>query len=163
MTTRLELDSESSLEPAQVVAALTDFSEERPDRWPGISREYYKVYSVGETTADVREGTKQGPINVWARERYDWSTPGVVSWTVQESNFCTAGSYVKATMTPREGGGSRIHCEWERTPTTFRSRVVFLFLKLTGGKEIEKSMRKGLANYEAADSSTGSGDEGGVG
>src|SRR5918993_611752 len=107
--TRLEVDGQTSLSPEQVVAALTDFSPERPQRWPGISPEYYQVYSVGDTSADVREGTKQGPLDIWARERYDWSTPGVVSWTVQESNFCTPGSYVKATITPHDGGGSNIH------------------------------------------------------
>ena len=148
MAMRIEMEGESTLAPDQVVAALTDFSERRPQMWTGITPSYYEVYSVGETQARVREGTKQGPIDVWAIENYDWSTPGVVSWTVEESNFCTPGSYVRATITPRDGGGSRIHCEWERTPTKLSSRLVFLMLKLTGGKAIEQSMRKGLGNYE---------------
>lgn len=85
---QLELETETSLSPEQVVAALTDFTERRPKMWTGISPQLYEVYSVSETNADVREGTKQGPLNVWARENYDWSTPNTVIWTVKESNFC---------------------------------------------------------------------------
>lgn len=149
MAVRIQIESESELSPEQVVAALTDFSERRPQMWTGITPSYYEVYEVGETHARVREGTKQGPLDVWAIERYDWSTPGVVSWTVEESNFCTPGSYVRATISPRAGGGSRIACEWERTPTKLSSRLIFLMLKATGGKMIEKSMKQGLANYES--------------
>jgi hypothetical protein len=49
---------ETALAPEAVRAALLDFSERRPDIWPGITRELYEVYSIGETTADVKEGTK---------------------------------------------------------------------------------------------------------
>jgi hypothetical protein len=145
---QLVMESETSLEPEKVVAALTDFSDKRPQMWTGISPQHYKVNSVGADTADVQEGTKQGPLNVWARERYDWSVPNTVVWTVQESNFCTPGSYVKAEMRPRAGGGSHIKCTWEREPTTVMARLVFAMMKLTKGAPIAKSMREGLANYE---------------
>jgi hypothetical protein len=145
---QLKMETESSLSPEQVVAALTDFSDRRPQMWTGISPQYYEVYSVGDTNADVREGTKQGPLNVWAREIYDWSTPGTVVWTVKESNFCTAGSYVKAEIYPREGGGSVIKSTWDRTATSFAGRFIFGVMKLTRGGAIEKSMRKGLTKYE---------------
>src|SRR5919202_4009138 len=130
---RLELETESSLSPEQVVAALTDFSDRRPKMWTGISPQYYEVYCVGDTNADVREGTKQGPINVWARENYDWSTPGTVTWTVKESNFCTAGSYVKAEIRSRSDGGSIIKSTWDRTPTSLSGRFIFAVMKLTRG------------------------------
>lgn len=145
---KIEMHSESALSPEEVVSALTDFSESRPQRWTGVTPEYYEVYSVGDTEAHIKEGTQQGPINVWAKEHYDWSQPGVVRWTVEESNFCTPGSYVQATITPREGGGSKIDTEWERTPTTVMARMILVVMKMTGGKAIETSMRKGLANYE---------------
>lgn len=145
---QLEIEAESSLNPEQGVAALTDFTERRPKMWTGISPQYYEAYSVAETNADVREGTKQGPLNVWAREVYDWSTPNTVIWTVKESNFCTVGSYVKAEIRPREGGGSIIRTTWDRTPTSLAGRFIFAVMKLTRGAAIEKSMRKGLANYE---------------
>ncbi len=145
---QLEMETETSLRPEQVVAALTDFTERRPKMWTGISPQHYEVYAVTETTADVREGTKQGPLNVWARENYDWSEPNTVVWTVKESNFCTAGSYVKAELRPREGGGTIIKSTWDRTPTSLAGRFVFTVMKLTRGGAIEKSMRKGLASYE---------------
>src|SRR4051794_30361129 len=85
--------------PDQVLAALTDFTDRRPDIWPGLARELYEVYEVGETSATVREGSTK-PSKVWARERYDWSTPGVVRWEVLESSFSTPGSYVEARITP---------------------------------------------------------------
>jgi hypothetical protein len=145
---QLEMETETSLSPEQVVAALTDFSDRRPQMWKGISPKHYEVYSVGDKTASVKEGTKQGPLDVWAKERYDWSTPNTVTWTVEESNFCSAGSYVKAEIQPRPGGGSLIRSTWDRTPTKLSSRFIFAVMKLTKGGAIEKSMRKGLANYE---------------
>lgn len=145
---RLEVSSETELEPSQVVAALTDFSAERPKRWTGLSRAHYEVYSVEADHARVREGTKQGPLDIWAIERYDWSTPNVVSWTVEESNFCTPGSYVMATISPRGNGGSRIHCVWERTGTSFKWKLMLAMIKLSRGKAIASSMRRGMTNYE---------------
>src|SRR5262245_43265534 len=106
---------ETPLSPDVVRTALLDFTERRPDIWPGLTRELYEVYSVGETTADVKEGTKMALGTIWAREHYDWSDPDTVRWTVVESNFCTPGSYVSATMRPRESGGTRIEIHWERT------------------------------------------------
>ena len=145
---QLEMETQTSLSPEQVVAALTDFSPRRPQMWRGISPEHYVVYSVGETTADVREGTRQGPLNVWAREMYDWSVPNTVTWTVKESNFCTPGSYVRAEVQPRQGGGSVVKSTWNRTPTSLAGRFIFAVMKLTRGGAIESSMRKGLGNYE---------------
>lgn len=145
MAVHVELDIETSLKPEQVIAAVTDFTPRRPDIWPGLAREFYEVYSVGDTEADVQEGSLK-PTRIWAKEHYDWSTPGVVHWTVKESNFCTPGSYVKATVTPRDGG-SNIHCEWERTATKLLYRVGFFMIKATGGKPIRQSVEPGLANY----------------
>lgn len=69
-------------------------------------------------------------------------------WTVKESNFCTPASYVKAEVRPRQGGGSVIKATWDRTPTSFVGRFIFAVMKLSRGKAIESSTRKGLANYE---------------
>jgi hypothetical protein len=95
---RVEFDAETSLSPEQVVAALTAFTDRRPDIWESLSRDVFHVYSVGDTTADVREGNKLPKI--WARERYDWSTPGRIRWEVTESNFCDPGSYVRPPSLP---------------------------------------------------------------
>jgi hypothetical protein len=75
---KVEMDVETTLPPERVRAALLDFSHRRPQIWPGIAPSLYEVSSVGDTTADVKEGTKSPGMTVWARERYDWSDPETV-------------------------------------------------------------------------------------
>jgi hypothetical protein len=48
---RIELDLRIPLPPDAVRAALVDFSDRRPDVWPGLSRELFEVYQVGDTWA----------------------------------------------------------------------------------------------------------------
>ena len=145
---RLELDIETPVAPERVREALIDFSERRPEIWPGLERSLYEVYSVGESTAEVKEGSKLPGMTVWANEHYDWSDPRTVRWTVKESNFCTPGSYVAATLHPREGGGTRVHVEWERTGTTRAGRFAVRLMTLTKGRPIGRSLEKGLRRLE---------------
>jgi hypothetical protein len=148
---KIEMDIATKLAPERVIEALTDFSERRPDIWPILSREYYEVYSVGDTWAEVREGNVK-PIRTWAKERYDWSTPGKVTWTVNESNFCKPGSYVSAAITAAEGGGSHVHITWERFPSNVKGQIAAIMMTLTKGGPIPKYMRNvldGLAENQA--------------
>jgi hypothetical protein len=142
------MDVETSLDPERVKSALLDFSPRRPEIWPGIHPSLYEVYSVGPTTADIKEGTKSPLGTVWAKERYDWSTPGLIRWTVQESNFSAPGSYVSAAIAPKPGGGSRIHVTWDRTPTSFVGRVVMAIITSTKGKPVRASMEKAFRKME---------------
>jgi hypothetical protein len=128
--TKFEVDFETKLPPDKVVEALTDFTPRRPDIWPGLAREFYEVYSVGDGTAEVREGSSK-PMKAWAKEHYDWSSPGTVTWTVTESNFCTAGSGVSVRATP-SGGGSHIHLTWERFPSNAKGRLMIALMKVMG-------------------------------
>src|SRR2546425_10675716 len=125
--TRIELDFQTKLPPDKVVEALVDFTPKRPDIWPGLAREFYEVYSVGESSAEVQEGSSK-PIKVWAKERYDWSTPGTVTWTVNESNFCTPRSFVSIQAESDEGGGSRVHLTWERFPSNMKGRITIAIM-----------------------------------
>jgi len=140
---KIEMDVDTKLPPDKVIAALTDFTGRRPDIWKGLSREYYEVYSVGDTWAEVREGNVK-PIRTWAKERYDWSTPGKVTWTVSESNFCKPGSFVSADVTPGSDGGSHIHITWSREPSNMKGRMVVAMLTLTKGGPIPKYTKKTL-------------------
>jgi hypothetical protein len=142
---RIELDVETSVPPEKVIAALTDFSDRRPDIWPGLSRQFYEVYSVGETSAEVREGN---PPGFWAKETYDWSTPGKVTWTVRESSFCKPGSFVSADVKPKADGGSTVHITWEREPSNLKGRFAVVLMKLTKGTPIAKSFRDGMEILE---------------
>jgi hypothetical protein len=148
---KVEMDLETGVSPERVLEALIDFSDRRTEIWPGITASLYEVYSVSETSADIREGTKLPGGAFWAKEHYDWSTPGLVTWTVVESNFCTPGSYVSAAISAREGGGSRIHITWNRTPTTFGGRVAALMIKATKGRPVASSFQKAMRNLEHAE------------
>ena len=148
---KVELDLETGVSPERVLDALVDFSEHRTQTWPGITPSLYEVYSVGETSAEIKEGTKTPGGVFWAREHYDWSTPGLVTWTVVESNFSAPGSFVSAEISPRPGGGSHIHVTWNRTPTTFGGRMAAFMIKATKGKPIVASFQKAMKNLERAE------------
>jgi hypothetical protein len=141
---------ETTLPPDTVRAALLDFSERRPEIWPGLAPALYEVYTVGVSTAEVKEGTKMPFGSVWAREHYDWSDPDTVRWTVQESNFCTPGSYVSATTRLRDDGGTRIEIHWERTGTTLMGKIACRLIVATKGKPVAGSVEKALRKLEAA-------------
>jgi hypothetical protein len=147
---KVEMDLETNVAPERARAALLDFTERRPEIWPGIEPSLYEVQSVGETTAEVKEGSKMPGTTVWAVEHYDWSQPGLVTWTVRESNFCAPGSYVSAAITPREFGGSRIHIVWNRKPTSFAGRIATLLIMATRGKPIAASFARTMKTLEDA-------------
>jgi hypothetical protein len=50
--TRIVLDLDCPCPPGRAVDALVDFSDRRPDLWPGLAREFYEVAWVGETSAE---------------------------------------------------------------------------------------------------------------
>jgi hypothetical protein len=134
--------------PEQVLAAMTDFTDRRPEIWPGLAKEFYEVYEVGETSATVREGSTK-PTQVWARERYDWSKPGVVRWEVLESNFSNPGSYVEARIALGANGGSHVDIEWNRTGATMSGRFIVAFMRLFGARIIGPYAKKALDRYAA--------------
>lgn len=140
---RFEVDFDTKLPPDRVIAALTDFTPRRPDIWPGLARGLYQVHSVGEGSAEVQEGSTK-PFKVWAKEHYDWSTPGTVTWTVKESNFCTAGSFVSVRAQAAPGGGSKVHLTWERFPTNSRGRVIIGMMKAVGPKVLQRYNKRVL-------------------
>ena len=112
MHTKFEFDFVTTATPDQVVELMTDFSPNRPHRWPASSVKAFEVYHLGETVADIREG--QDFPKLWATWHYDWSTPGTVTLTVTESDAMQAGGYMSLMATPAEGG-SAVHGEWEQT------------------------------------------------
>jgi hypothetical protein len=143
---RVEIDVESSASPERVIAGLTNFTERRPELWPGLNAKKYRVYGVGDTWAEVQEGNSD---RIWARERYDWSTPGTVRWTVLESSFSTTGDFVEAVVSAKPGG-SRIHVTWSRRGKTFAAKTMLALIVLTGGLPVKQSITAGLRRIEAA-------------
>ena len=144
----LEFEIQTSLTPEQVRAALLDFSDRRPSIWPGLSPKQYEVYSVGDTEADVREGSEMPGMTIWAKEHYDWSRPDAIRWTARESNFCAPGSYVQVAIHARAGGGTRLRVEWDRTGTGIRGRLLVGLVRLTGGKPVQSGLEAALRALE---------------
>ena len=151
MSPRFEFDLRSPASPEAVRAALLDFTERRPELWPGLPADSYEVYEVGDTWAEIREGYR-GPI--WWRERYDWSAPGTIRWTAVDSGFGTPGSYVLWTIEPADDGGSTHHIIWDRHGKTLFGKLFMRLMTLTRGFFIRRSVAMGLAAI-AADESSG--------
>ena len=133
--------------PEAVRAALLDFSERRPELWPGLPPDQYVIYQVGDTWAEIREGYR-GPI--WVRERYDWSVPGRVQFTVVDSGFAMPGGYVTVEIEPGATGGSTLQITWERTGKGVFGKLFVGLMALTRGVAIRLSFEAGLARMAAA-------------
>jgi hypothetical protein len=69
---------------------------------------------------------------------------------VQESNFCAPGSFVSARITSRHGGGSNVHIEWNREPTSMRGRVAAFVIVRTKRKPVAASFDKAIRKLEAS-------------
>ena len=147
--TELRFTVDAPVPPGEVIAALTDFSERRPEIWPDLDPEVYRVDELGPTSAVVREGQRRPRL--WAVEEYDWSAPGTVTWTARESNFCVPGSFMSAGVEPAEGGGSRVQVRWSRRGMGAKGTLIVAMMRLTGGRPLAKSLAGALARLGPAD------------
>ncbi len=144
-------DFDTKASPEQVKAALTDFSDRRTEIWKDtLDPDKYEVREVGDTWAVAREGSKRP--SVWAVERYDWSEPGKVSWTVEESNFCKPGSGVQVKIQSATNGGSHVAGQWHRTPAGLKGNIIIAMTRFVGPTMISKYMREALDRYAEAQS-----------
>jgi hypothetical protein len=141
----VDVEVRTALTPVQVRAALIDFSERWAEIWPAW--ELYEVRSVGETTAEIKQGTRLAMAEFWEVDRYDWSDTATIRWSVLESNFCTPGSYVSAT-TEQEGGGTLVRIHWERTGTTLLGRVFCRVIVATRGRPVRNSFHAAFRRLE---------------
>jgi polyketide cyclase/dehydrase/lipid transport protein len=142
---RIEFTVESPLPPERIIAAAADFSDRRPEIWPNISRRYYEVHERGDTWAEATEGSDvMGGI--WARERYDWSTPGVVRATVLDSNIFAGGTW-ELHAASNGAGGSRITVINDRRPKG-KGKVSAVLMTVIGKRLLSAHLRKTLAILE---------------
>ena len=143
---RFVFDLRTYASPEAVRRALLDFSESRPNLWPGLPPDQYEVYEVGDTWAEIREGYR-GPI--WWRERYEWSVSGPVSCTAVDSGFGAPGSFVQWDIDPVDGGGSAVHIVWDRRGKTLFGRLFVGLLAVTRGFFVRRSVQLGLTRIAA--------------
>jgi hypothetical protein len=147
--THIEFDIRAGAPPEEVRAALPDFSEKRPELWPGLPADQYEVYEIGDTWAEIREGYRG---RIWAREHYDWSVPGRVRFDSVDSGFAGPGGYVVVDIEPAEGSGSTLHVTWERRGKRVFGKLFVSLIGLTRGAPIRRSFEMGLARIAAATS-----------
>jgi hypothetical protein len=138
----VEFDLETPVPPAAVLAAAVDFSDRRPDLWPTIERRVYRVHARGDTWAEVTEGSRfLGTI--WARERYDWSTPGCVCATVLDSNVFRPGGTWELAATERDGR-TKVTVTSRRKARGTRGRILGTVLSLAGPSILAGSLTRTL-------------------
>lgn len=120
--------------------------------WPNLDPNRYRVISVGDTSAEAIEGSAVLG-GIWARERYDWSRPGVVRAEVAESNVFVAGSSWELHVEP-DGDGSRVEWVSVRHPHGLRGRLLVVMLTLMGRRMLEPTLTETLRRLEAGDSAS---------
>jgi hypothetical protein len=143
--TTFEFDFVTTATPDQVVELMTDFSSDRPSRWPASSKAAFEVYHVGDTDAEIREG--QDFPKLWARWRYDWSTPGSVTLTVVEAEALAAGGFMRLTATPRAEGGSTVHAVWDQSSKNLAGLVGMVTMRVIGRRFLSSYYKKVYDNY----------------
>ncbi|MGW2517399.1 hypothetical protein ACWC09_10305 [Streptomyces sp. NPDC001617] len=125
----------SQLGPKEVLAVLTDFSPARAEAWPTIDAEHFEVHELGDTWAEVTEGTAAA----WERARYEWEPAGdTVTITTLDSKLFGAGGGWVFRMTP-EGEGTRVDVELTREPSTVKGRMLAALLPLAAPSSLRKS------------------------
>ena len=127
--------AKTSVAPGRVLAIASDFSKRRAEVFSAVRLDHMEVHELGETSADVTEGTPVGPFGVnWERCDYDWSQPGSVKAPVTDSNvYEPAGSGWEISARPAEGGGSEVEMIWIREfKGGVRGRSFGLLYRLAG-------------------------------
>ena len=143
---RIQVNTSSELAADVVLAAITDFSSQRPTLWPNIDPGVYEVHEVGADWADVTEGSKIAG-GVWARERYDWSTPGVVRATLQQSNIFASGFW-EMKVSARDGG-SHIEILQDRQAKGLKGHLLGAMMVLMGRRVYRQGLDETLAILRA--------------
>jgi hypothetical protein len=144
---QIRFEVQTPLSPQQVRAAATDFSERRPQIWSGIDPERFTVHTLGDTTAEVTEGSREFG-GIWARERYDWSDPDLVVAQVLDSNIFGPGSRWELRVRPTAVGGSRVEWTSLRQPNSLKGRLVVLILRVAGRQHLRGYLHKTLSKLE---------------
>ncbi len=150
---RIEFTTDTSVAADRVLAAATEFSERRPQLWPMIAPQIYRLHERGDDWAVVTEGTAfMG--GVWARERYDWSQSGVVRATCEASNIFQPGSVWELRAHPRTGGGSHIEILNHRRAKGLVGHLIGAMIQLQGPKFVGSAFQKTLDILTREDAAT---------
>jgi hypothetical protein len=145
----IHITMSSHLAPEHVLAAGYDFSARRADIFPAVSTDHFEVHELGSESADVTEGTPVGIGVNWERCHYDWSTPGVVTARVVDSNvYAPEGSCWTLRVTP-DSAGSRVEMTWDREfRKGVRGRIFGTLFRVLGTRLFSRYAKQILDNLE---------------
>ncbi|MFE5369819.1 SRPBCC family protein [Streptomyces mirabilis] len=130
----------SKLGPKDVLEVLTDFGPSRAEAWPTIDTAHFEVHELGDTWAEVTEGTAAA----WERARYEWEPAGdTVTITTLDSKLFGAGGGWVFRMTP-EDDGTRVDVELTRQPSTVKGKMLAALLPLAAPASLRKSFARPL-------------------
>jgi hypothetical protein len=147
--TTIHITIQSQLSPERVLAAGHDFSARRAEIFPAVSIPHFEVHALGETSADVTEGTPAGVGTNWERCRYDWSQPGSVRALVTDSNVYRPETSSWELRAIPNGDGSRIEMIWIREFTdNVRGRVFGTLFRLVGKPIFTREAKRTVKNLE---------------
>jgi hypothetical protein len=128
---KIHYEADGAVTADRFIAALTDFSDRRPQLWPNLDAKYYTLHELGESWAEVTEGTDVLG-GVWAREHYDWSQPGLVRLRLVEAVDFRPGTTIDYRVTARPDGGCHVAVDFQRIAVSPRGRLVGAIVQLTG-------------------------------
>ena len=130
---KIHYEADGAIGADRFIAALTDFSERRPELWPDLDARFYELHELGDTWAEVTEGTDVLG-GVWARERYDWSEPGIVRLRLVEAADFRPGTVTEYRVSSRPDGGCHVEVDFQRIAASLRGRIVGVAVQLTGAR-----------------------------
>jgi YD repeat-containing protein len=131
----IRLQMTSALNASELMTVLTDFSADRPAVWPTIDADHFEVHAVGDTWAEVTEGTAAA----WERARYDWDAHRQrVTVTTHDSKVFGPGGGWVFQFTP-QATGTQIDVELTRRPTGLTRRFLAALLPLVAPRALKRS------------------------
>jgi len=140
---KIHYEADGEIPAQRFVAALTDFTDRRPELWPNLDAKYYRLHERGDTWAEVTEGTDVLG-GLWARERYDWSRPGRITLTLLESPDFRRGTQVDYRVREVAGGGCHVAVDFQRIAASPRGRLVGAVIQLTGVRRFGRDLGETL-------------------
>ena len=145
--TNIKCSADTTLSEDQVRAALTDFSSDRPEKWSNLDPAMYKVHDLGQTWADVTEGSRFAG-GIWERARYEWADPHRVVLTVTDSNAFAPGSRWEYTTAALSDRRTRVDLVVNRRGQSPKGRFLASVLRVTGHKVFCGDLAKTLRRLE---------------
>lgn len=133
----------TNLAPPEVLSALIDFSDRRPDLYRNIDRSHFRVHAKGPGWADVTEGN----VLAWERNRYEWdAAAGTVTVKTTESDSWSPGSRWEYRLRPTPAGGTQVDVTVVRNARTLRGKLIALGLPLMGVRVLRADLQNVLAH-----------------